>query len=155
VLEGASTIAAGGGAVDFADGHNSSRVLESLRTRWQARRDEFARFDATVHGARLCDELLADLDDALRRAADDLLSIRDAAALSGYSPDHLGRLLRNGTIRNAGRPHAPRIRRADLPRRPQRAGRVADVTGPRYDVSADARSLVDGRLHSGGEHGTT
>jgi hypothetical protein len=29
----------------------------------------------------------------------------------------LGRLLRQGLIPNAGRPHAPRIRRADLPRR--------------------------------------
>jgi hypothetical protein len=141
--------------MDFVHAENGRSVLDSLRERWQARRAEFARFGATVDGVRLCDELLADLDAVVRESADDLLSIRAAAVVSGYSPDHLGRLLRSGVIRNSGRPHAPRIRRADLPRRPQRAGRVAGANGPRYDVSADARSLVDSRLHSGGEHGTT
>jgi hypothetical protein len=37
--------------------------------------------------------------------------------VSGYSADYLGRMLRSGSIPNAGRPHAPRIRRADLPRK--------------------------------------
>jgi hypothetical protein len=103
--------------VDFAHGHNTSQALESLRTRWQARRDEFARFDATVHGARLCDELLTDLANAQRSRADEVLSLRDAASISGYSTDHLARLIRTGKIPDS-RPR-PRgrlvIRRADLP----------------------------------------
>jgi len=31
-----------------------------------------------------------------------------------------GALIRQGKIQNAGRPHAPRIRRQDLPRKPSR-----------------------------------
>jgi hypothetical protein len=46
------------------------------------------------------------------------LTLSEAARESGFSADHLGRLVREGRIPNAGRPHAPRIRRADLPRRP-------------------------------------
>jgi len=48
---------------------------------------------------------------------DSLLNLTQAAAESGYSADYLGRLVKNGTIPNAGRPNAPRIRRADLPRK--------------------------------------
>ena len=38
---------------------------------------------------------------------------------SGYSADHLGRLVRDGKIPNAGRPGAPRIARSHLPRKTQ------------------------------------
>jgi hypothetical protein len=57
------------------------------------------------------------LDVALAAEQGALLTLREGARLSGYSADHLSRLLRQGHIPNAGRPHAPRIRRADLPRR--------------------------------------
>ena len=40
-----------------------------------------------------------------------------AARESGYSADHLGRLVRDGRIPNAGRPGAPRIARSHLPRK--------------------------------------
>lgn len=67
------------------------------------------------------------LDAALAAEQDDLLTLRGAAHMSGYSADHLGRLLRQGLIPNAGRPHAPRIRRADLPRRAPTLPHDADV----------------------------
>ena len=44
-----------------------------------------------------------------------LLNLQQAAEESGYSTDHLGRLVRGGKIPNAGRPGAPRIARRDLP----------------------------------------
>jgi hypothetical protein len=70
-----------------------------------------------VDGAALLDEVLSDFA-ALRLAdAAELLNLRQASAESGYSPDHLGRLVRDGKIPNAGRPNAPRIRRTDLPRK--------------------------------------
>jgi len=55
------------------------------------------------------------LDNALDAEQGALLTLREAARLSGYSADHLSRLLRQGTIPNAGRKGSPRIRRADLP----------------------------------------
>jgi hypothetical protein len=91
--------------------------LDELRTKWRGRRDEFARFRASVDGAALCDELLADLEEAILANGDELLTLSEAARLSGYTADHLGRLVRDGKIANAGRPHAPRIRRGALPRK--------------------------------------
>jgi hypothetical protein len=46
------------------------------------------------------------------------LTLREAASESGYSEDHLGRLLREGTIPNAGARYSPLIRRGDVPRKP-------------------------------------
>lgn len=52
-----------------------------------------------------------------RAEANELLNLQEAARESGYSADHLGRLVRDGRIRNAGRPNAPRVRRGELPRK--------------------------------------
>jgi hypothetical protein len=51
--------------------------------------------------------------------------------VSGYSADHLGELVREGKIPNAGRKNAPLIRRLDLP---MKAGRRAPHpdTGPKH-----------------------
>ncbi len=124
----------------------------ALRERWIARRDELRRFHALVDGAVLCDELLAELDTLADESASELLSLKRAALESGYSVDHLGRLIREGRLRNAGRPNAPRIRRADLPAKARHA--VASCTDSSYDPYADARSLVS-RLQHGGAHGNT
>jgi hypothetical protein len=79
------------------------------------------------------------------------LTLAAAAAESGLSVDHLGKLIRDGTIPNAGRKGAPRIRSADVPRG---AKRVVAGSGARvYDAAADARSLAS--LHRGGAHGGT
>ncbi len=58
------------------------------------------------------------METALGGWKDDLLTLTEAARESGYSADHLGREIRAGRIPNAGRPHAPRIRRGELPRKP-------------------------------------
>ena len=58
------------------------------------------------------------LEDLLRSEAEQLLTLPEAARLSGYSADHLGRLVREGTIPNAGRPGSPRIARGDVPVKP-------------------------------------
>lgn len=127
-------------------------TLAALRERWLSRRDELRRFHALVDGALLCDELLAELNSLADNSANELLSLKRAALESGYSVDHLGRLIREGRLRNAGRPNAPRIRRADLPAKARHA--VASRSDPSYDPDADARSLVS-RLQHGGANGTT
>lgn len=116
------------------------QTLDALRERWIARRDELRRLHALVDGAVLCDELLAELDHLADATADEPLSLRRAAAESGYSVDHLGRLVREGKLANVGRPHSPRVRRADLPRKPSR--QLASPTAGSYNPSTDARSLL-------------
>ena len=56
-----------------------------------------------------------ELDQALRVLGAETLTLGEAAALSGYSVDHIGSLVRHGKLPNVGRKYAPRIRRADLP----------------------------------------
>jgi hypothetical protein len=91
----------------------------------------------------LCQEVLRDFAAVTASVDDEPLSLREAAAASGYSEDHLARLVRQERIPNAGRRGAPRIRRGDLPRRPMT--RVAPATGDAYDVVADARKLASRR----------
>jgi len=90
---------------------------EELVRRWTDRREDLERLLATVSANRIIDEFLADVSAVFATEEDTLLTLREAARESGYSPDHLGRLVRDGAIPNAGRPRSPRIRRKDLPRK--------------------------------------
>ena len=93
--------------------------LARFKLRLLAQRDEYARLGLTAPAGKLLDDVLAQLDEALRTAQQDLLTLDQAAQESGYSAEHLGRLLRGGVLPNAGRKGAPLICRGDLP---QKAG---------------------------------
>lgn len=90
---------------------------EELVRRWTDRRTDLERLVATVSASRIIDEFLADVAAVYATEEDALLTLQEGATESGYSPDHLGRLIRHGAIPNAGRHRAPRIRRKDLPRK--------------------------------------
>ena len=92
-------------------------TLAELRARWVQRRDEWRRLGVHVDGAKLCEDVLADLE-ALDAAGEEALTLTAAANECGFSADHLGRLVRAGQLPNAGRANAPRIRRRDLPKKP-------------------------------------
>ena len=57
------------------------------------------------------------LEDVLAQENEAALTLQEAASESGYSADHLGRMVREGRIPNAGEPNAPRIAKKDLPRK--------------------------------------
>ena len=116
---------------------------EELRARWTARREEFRRLQVQLNGALVIDEFLADLDSTEKNEAEELLSLRRAAHLSGYSVEHLSRCIRTGKIANAGEKNRPRIRRADLPRKPKKSLEISAEKG--YNVDADARSILSRR----------
>ena len=123
-------------------------TTEDLFAKWEAEAVAMQRRGVLVNGSSLLTEVLADLRATLSMQADALLSLPEAASLSGYSVEHLGRLVREGRIPNNGRKGAPRVRRADLPRKP-----VSLVSaGPRpYDPDADSRNLLD--RQRGGSNG--
>jgi acetyl-CoA acetyltransferase len=121
-----------------------------IRDRWLVRRDELRRLKASVDGAALCDELLSDLEAIVSGADETPITISKAAALSGFSADHIGRLVRDGKLKNVGRKHAPRVLASELPRRA--AGQVAPARKRRYDPASDARSLRRPAVRS--DHGS-
>ena len=93
------------------------RTREEFLSRWRAEGQRLRRIGAVVDPAKLLDEVLGDAQALFQAEDNDFLTLTEAASESGYSPDHLGRLVRGGVIRNAGRTNAPKIRRADLPRK--------------------------------------
>ena len=85
-----------------------------------------------------------ELEAAFRERDETLLNLTEASRLSGYSSGHLGRMVRDGTIPNVGRPNAPRIRHVDLPRKAglppgDQPMHIADTSR-----SQIARSIVQG-----------
>lgn len=114
-------------------------------TKWTAEAEAMQRRGVLVNGAAVLAEVLTDFKAVQASAAEARLRLSEAASRSGYSVEHLGRLIRQGRLPNAGRWGAPRIRAADLPRKPPALAQV----GPRaYDPGADARTLL-GRQRGG------
>jgi hypothetical protein len=115
----------------------SNPELEILE-RWIARRDELERLHASVDGAKLCEDVVNDLEKLIVAREEATVTLTEAAEITGYSTDHLARLVKNGRIRNAGRKYRPLLMLRDLPVRPRL---IADTAAGRYDPNTDARSL--------------
>ena len=110
--------------------------------KWCAQLDRLRQLDAHVRGASLCEEILADFRAVQAAAVEELLSLRQAAQESGYSADHLSRLVREGKLpdrRLAGSRGRILLRRADLPRKP------AQHHVPAADVHDLASRLYGGK----------
>jgi len=117
----------------------STDPVRQLPPRWRQRAAELRPFAEPA--ARAFELAAEELAASLASTDEQLLTLKQASHLSGYSADHLARRIREGAIPNAGRPHAPRIRTADLPRRAP----VADRPRSGYDPAADARELLSAR----------
>ena len=87
-----------------------------LTAQWRDEANTLRRRGASAQAVAL-ESCADDLERALRERDNELLNLTEAALLSGYSSEHLGRMVRDGVIPNAGRPNAPRIRHGDLPRK--------------------------------------
>lgn len=111
----------------------------ALSAEWRSRADVLEAHGAT-QAATTLRVAAGELDAAAQADADTTLTLTEAAAESGYSTRRLRELLSDGTVPQAGRTGAPRIRRADLPRRAAPQSRPGG-----YDVHADAAALA-GRM---------
>jgi hypothetical protein len=115
-----------------------SPARNELVDRWRARREEWSKFGAFVDGAAVAEEILADIAMLADYQTYLPVDIATASQVSGYSADHLRRLISQGKLRNAGRKGAPKVFISDLPRRIQR---VAPASEKSYDPATDARFL--------------
>ena len=89
--------------------------------------------------ARALEWAASQVERAIHDDDDQRLTLSEAALRSGYSADHLARLIREGRVPNAGRPGSPRLRVADLPDPSAVSGCWS--TGTVYDPVTDARQL--------------
>jgi hypothetical protein len=109
-----------------------NRVIE-LIAHWRETADTLASHGAN-QAAVTCMLHASELEAALRAHDEELLDLATAATESGYSADRLRHMIAEGTIANAGRKGAPRVRRSDLPRR--------KTSSKGFDAAAAAQRLV-------------
>lgn len=122
-------------------------ALSALAVEWRTRASDLRGWGAGGNADTL-ERAANELDAALRGAETEPLTLAQAARESGYSTDHLARLIRQGKLANVGRDRAPRVRRADLPRKTSdgSAPRLAAATAGDASLSAIARSAIAGKI---------
>lgn len=119
---------------------NDGRAIQQVIARWRERQAEWARLHVQVDGAALLVEVIATLERIADGEGRQPLTLTNASELSGYSTDHLARLIRSGKLANHGKKGKPLIRYSDLPVRPK-SGAIAGDANKTYDPNTDARSL--------------
>ena len=92
--------------------------VRKLPAAWRSRAKALRRYGSEPPAIAL-ERCAEELDATIRDRDETTYSLVEASRESGYTADHLGRLVRDGKIPNAGRPGAPRIARRDLPRKAQ------------------------------------
>ena len=108
-----------------------SRGPGALAARWRAEAGVLRRRGAEPQALAL-ESCASELEAAERELAAELLTLGAASEESGLSYSALEKAVRSGRIPNAGTRGRPRVRRANLPRKPARPA----LTGP------DLASLV-------------
>jgi len=121
--------------------------LSELVAKWSTRRDEYRRLSVMVDGARLCEEVIADIRLLIKTQGETVLSLSGAAEISGYSREHLGRLVKDGKLANVGQPGAPKVRRIDLP---MKRGTLPGQGLTSHIAGASKRQTVRSVVDSGG-----
>ena len=111
--------------------------LASLAVRWRTEAQVLRqRGQETL--ALMTESFADELETALHEYDQATLTLREAAVESGYSADHLGKLIREGKLPNAGRRNAPRLRRRDLPAKL----RPFDGVAPFLNTSVTSREQI-------------
>ena len=91
-------------------------ALAGLVAEFRAEAERLAQWGAAGNAATL--RRAADMLEAALRAQEQTpLTLQQAAAESGLSAEHIGRLVRQGKLKNVGRKHAPRVLRGDVARK--------------------------------------
>lgn len=121
-------------------------TIGTLTAKWVARRAEWGALGVRIDGEKVAAEVLNDLRELLH---DDVITLEEASRVGGYSVDHLQRLVALGTIPQAGRKGAPRIRRSDVPSKPGHDAPVLPSRGAADQLSVRRRIVADAQAHKG------
>jgi hypothetical protein len=116
----------------------------SLPSVWRTRAALLAPYAPAV--ARAFAAAARELEDAFVGAKAETLGLHAAARYSGYSADHLRRLVRLGRLPAERRGRQLLFHAGDLPRKPRS---FDDQQGQGYDPVADARQVAAVRSRGG------
>ncbi|WP_420449231.1 hypothetical protein [Candidatus Palauibacter sp.] len=105
-------------------------TVEALPADWRKQAKSLRRYGGETPATAI-ERCADDLEATLVERDETTFSLVEAARESGYTATHLGRLVRDGKIPNAGRPNAPRIARRHLPRKAPAEAPLAEEPGPR------------------------
>lgn len=129
----------------FDKNYQEPGSVEELPARWRDWADsaDELRYDQSAAAFR---KVAEDLERFLESHGNASLTLSQAASESGYSPGHLGRLVRSGKIPNDGQPGSPRIARRNLPIKDNQPLRpLSSETGPRRGSKLQiVQSIIDG-----------
>lgn len=117
--------------------------LDALADEWREEAERLRQYGAEPQ-AQTLEAAADDLEERVAAIETETLTPGEAAEESGYSADHIRRLVRGGTIPDAGDDEGVRVRRRDVPLKPghrRSGGRSPDRSaGSRARV---ARTVVD------------
>ncbi|MFN8802682.1 MAG: hypothetical protein ACK5ZO_11025 [Gemmatimonas sp.] len=114
------------------------RAPADLIREWRRQAAQYER-DGMIPASRLLVRVADELELVERTIGTHLVTLNEAARLSGYAPDTLGRMIRDGRLTNYGRKNAPKVRVTDLPLRVG-TGRVASPARHRPSVAGEGPS---------------
>ena len=113
--------------------------VEVLAHRWRDDATLLRRRGADAQAATL-ESCASELEEEVRRLSLETLTLAQAGRESGYSYHALQKMVADGRLPNAGKPHRPRIRRRDLPKKPS-----PDREGARGEPDLASLVLAGGR----------
>lgn len=117
-----------------------------LLAQWRVHAETLRAFGAASQ-AEAVERCAVELEAFTQRQDQEPLTLREAAERSGYSADHLRRLVRDGALQARRNGRRLRFQAADLPQKPKGFdGRPSRE----YDPFADARQVIARRSHGGG-----
>ena len=109
------------GVVNSSPKPEQRGLEDQVRARLRAMRDDFGRRHALVDGATVCEDALTIFEEYLRARDEVCVTPAEAASISGFHPEHITRLVRQGRIpdlRPRGSRGRIRIPLSALPRKP-------------------------------------
>ena len=111
---------------------------------WRARADDLRRYAAAEEAAQAYEVCAQELTASLSEQFSRLLSVKEAALLTGRHRDTIGNAIATGALTNHGVKHRPRVRYADaVSLFPPRE--IARAAGQAYDSIPDARAFLGSR----------
>jgi uncharacterized protein GlcG (DUF336 family) len=118
----------------------------ALVAAWRDKAAVLRRYAPEV--ANALEDAAGELEACLRDTGADLLTLQAAARESGYTADHLGRLIRSARLENHGRANAPKVRRGDLPKKAAKRARLALQPGGAHMEALTREAIASTRRRS-------